>query len=197
MASKVFEQICDFLDKKGLNYGKDDSNGVEKISFGVKSLVKQQLLFFIEAEADVVQFRSVHILDEKDLENYHNKPKNREKLHEFLLRRNYELKLGKYSLDPDDEDVDLYFVVADYVEIDKGIEEDFMDRVYTIFTGSPIDHGIVEKDIKHIKSILDTGEKDSTVSEDDPSSKFKALLSALKEDEKNDSSKEDEWDDGI
>ena len=78
MASKAFQQICDFLDDKEFKYDTGgEGTDSEKIYFGARGLVQQNCLFIIETMAKVVQFRSVQILDEDDLKNYHNKPENR------------------------------------------------------------------------------------------------------------------------
>ena len=160
MASKAFQQICGFLDSKKIEYGTKERGGdIEIIHFGANKLVQQNCLFIIETGAKVVQFRSVQILDEDDLKNYHSKPENRMKLYEYLLKCNYEWKIGKFALDPENPDVDLYFVISDYVETDKGIEEDLLDRVYTMLFGPSFVPGTIEKAIKDIKSILETGEK--------------------------------------
>jgi len=165
MVSKVFEQICKFLDDKEIKYGKDDDK--ERIYFGVSGLVKQSLLFIIEKEPKVVQFRSVQILDEEDLKNYHENEANRMKLYEYLLECNYTWKLGKFALDPEDTEVDLYFVVSDFVDVDKGIEEELIERVWGMIMGSSYAAGAVEKAIKDIKSILATGEKSTEDETDD------------------------------
>ena len=154
MASKAFQQICEFLDSKKIEYGTKERGGdIEIIHFGANKLVQQNCLFIIETGAKVVQFRSVQILDEDDLKNYHSKPENRMKLYEYLLKCNYEWKIGKFALDPENPDVDLYFVISDYVETDKGIEEDLLDRVYTMLFGPSFVPGTIEKAIKDIKRI--------------------------------------------
>ena len=90
MASKAFQQICGFLDSKKIEYGTKERGGdSEIIHFGANKLVQQNCLFIIETGAKVVQFRSVQILDEDDLKNYHSKPENRMKLYEYLLKCNY------------------------------------------------------------------------------------------------------------
>ena len=83
------------------------------------------------------------------------------KLYEYLLKCNYEWKIGKFALDPENPEVDLYFVISNYVEADKGIEEDLLDRVYTMLFGPSFVPGTIEKAIKDIKSILETGEKNA------------------------------------
>ena len=162
MASKAFQQICEFLDSKKIKYDTKEHGGDrEIIYFSARKLVQQHCPFIIETMAKVVQFRSVQILDEDDLKNYHSKPENRMKLYEYLLKCNYEWKIGKFALDPENPEVDLYFVISDYVETDKGIEEDLLDRVYTMLFGPSFVPGTIEKAIKDIKSILETGEKNA------------------------------------
>jgi hypothetical protein len=108
--------------------------GDYKVLFGAKrDLVQQIFLFIVETDANVVQFRSVQILDENDLKNYHGKPENRVKLYEYLLKKNYEWKLGKFALDPEDKKVDLYFIISDYMDVEKGIEKDLLDRMDAMF----------------------------------------------------------------
>ena len=162
MASKAFQQICEFLDSKKIKYDTKEHGGDrEIIYFSARKLVQQHCPFIIETMAKVVQFRSVQILDEDDLKNYHSKPENRMKLYEYLLKCNYEWKIGKFALDPENPEVDLYFVISNYVEADKGIEEDLLDRVYTMLFGPSFVPGTIEKAIKDIKSILETGEKNA------------------------------------
>ena len=162
MASKAFEQICKFLDEKEFRYGTDlDRPDREVIYFGARGLVEQSFIFIIETEANVVQFRSSQILDEDDLKNYHSKPENRAKLFEYLLKKNYELKLGKFALDPEDPEVDLYFVLSDYVDAKNGIEVELLDRMHRMLFGPSFAPSTTEKAIKDIKSILATGEKSS------------------------------------
>ena len=173
MASKAFQQICGFLDSKKIEYGTKERGGdSEIIHFGANKLVQQNCLFIIETGAKVVQFRSVQILDEDDLKNYHSKPENRMKLYEYLLKCNYDWKLGKFALNPENEKVDLYFVISDYVDADNGIEEDLLDRVHTMLFGPSFAPGTIEKAIKNIKSILETGEK----SADDEDGSMGSLL---------------------
>ena len=167
MASKAFQQICKFLDDKELKYRTDgEGTDIEKIFFGAQGLVQQKFIFVIETSANVVQFRSWGMLDEDDLNNYHSKPENRVKLYEYLLKCNYEWKLGKFALNPKNPDVDLYFVISNYVEADKGIEEDLLDRVHTILFGSSFGLSSIEIAIKYIKSILAAGEKNAEGDED-------------------------------
>lgn len=179
MASKAFEQIKAYLDKKEIHY---DSSGEgeskEKFIFGMNGEVQQWFIFIIESELNTVQFRSVQILDETDLKHYHDpsKKEHRVKLYEYLLNCNYQWRLGKFALDPEDEKVDLYFVISDYVETDKGIEKELLDRVWNIFIGS-FGASSIEEAIKNIKSILATGEKLPEESEED---KVGKLLAALK-----------------
>jgi hypothetical protein len=160
MASKAFQQICKFLDDKGFKYATDgEGSEAEKILFGAKGdLVQQTFLFIVETDANVVQFRSVRILDENDLKNYHGKPENRVKLYEYLLKKNYEWKFGKFALDPEDEKVDLYFIISDYVDAEKGIEKDLLDIMDTMLFAPSFVPNRVEQAIKDIKSILATGE---------------------------------------
>ena len=183
MASKAFQQICEFLDSKEIRYGTDgEGTDRETIFFGAKGLVTQKFLFIVETKANVVQFRSVQMLDDEDLQNYHSKPENRVKLYEYLLKCNYEWKLGKFALDPEDEDVDLYFVISDYVEADKGIEEDLLDRVHTMLFGPSFAPSHTEKAIKNIKSILSTGEKNED-EDDAPSGLMEALAKKFAEED--------------
>lgn len=183
MASKAFQQICKFLDSKDIKYGTDgEGTDRETIYFGAKGLVTQKFLFIVETKANVVQFRSVQMLDDEDLQNYHDKPENRVKLYEYLLKCNYEWKLGKFALDPEDEDVDLYFVISDYVEADKGIEEDLLDRVHTMLFGPSFAPSHTEKAIKNIKSILATGEKNED-EDDAPSGLMEALAKKFAEED--------------
>jgi hypothetical protein len=160
MASKAFQQICKFLDDKGFKYATDgEGSEAEKILFGAKGdLVQQTFLFIVETDANVVQFRSVRILDENDLKNYHGKPENRVKLYEYLLKKNYDWRFGKFALDPEDEKVDLYFIISDYVDAEKGIEKDLLDIMDTMLFGPSFAPSRIEQAIKDIKSILATGE---------------------------------------
>jgi len=157
MGSKAFEQIVKFLHSKKIKYGKAEDS--ERIYFGVNGLVHQSILFIVDKESNVVQFRSVQILDEEDLKNYHEKEANRVKLLEYLLECNYTWKLGKFALDPADPDVDLYFTMSDFVDVDKGIDEELMDRAWNILMGPSFAASAVEEAIQNIKSILATGEK--------------------------------------
>ena len=183
MTSKAFQQICEFLDSKEIRYGTDgEGTDRETIFFGAKGLVTQKFLFIVETKANVVQFRSVQMLDDEDLQNYHDKPENRVKLYEYLLKCNYEWKLGKFALDPEDEDVDLYFVISDYVEADKGIEEDLLDRVHTMLLGPSFAPSHTEKAIKNIKTILATGEKNED-EDDAPSGLMEALAKKFAEED--------------
>ncbi|HOI84351.1 MAG TPA: hypothetical protein PKW30_08560 [Campylobacterales bacterium] len=198
MASKAFQQICKFLDSKDIKYGTDgEGTDRETIYFGAKGLVTQKFLFIVETKANVVQFRSVQILEDEDLQNYHSKPENRVKLYEYLLKCNYEWKLGKFALDP----VDLYFTISDFVDADSGIEEELLDRVHTMLLGASFAHGHAEKAIKNIKTILATGEKNED--EDDVmealAKKFaaKELEQMAGEGSRRKPSKDDDLEDGI
>ena len=202
MTSKAFQQICEFLDSKEIRYGTDgEGTDRETIFFGAKGLVTQKFLFIVETKANVVQFRSVQMLDDEDLQNYHDKPENRVKLYEYLLKCNYEWKLGKFALDPDDERVDLYFTISDFVDADKGIEEELLDRVHTILFGPSFAPSHTEKAIKKIKTILATGEKNED--EDDVmealAKKFaaKELEQMAGEGSRRKPSKDDDLEDGI
>ncbi len=208
MGSKAFEQIKAYLDTKEIKFSassKDESK--EKITFGMNGEVQQWFIFLVESEMNTVQFRSVQILDETDLKHYHDpsKKEHRIKLYEYLLECNYQWRLGKFALDPEDKELDLYFVISDFVEADKGIEEELLDRIWSIFIGLSIGPSSVEEAIKNIKHILATGEK---LPEESTQDKLAQLLAGLKSTTTSDesdspkkrsapSAKADDLDDGI
>ena len=85
-------------------------------------------------------------------------PKGEKKLHNVTFS-GLKMKNGKVVLTNGGSI--LYFVISNYVEADKGIEEDLLDRVYTMLFGPSFVPGTIEKAIKDIKSILETGEKNA------------------------------------
>lgn len=208
MGSKVFEQIKAYLDTKEMKYSSPKAGeSKEKITFGMNGEVQQWFIFLVESEMNTVQFRSVQILDETDLKHYHDpsKKEHRVKLYEYLLECNYQWRLGKFALDPEDKELDLYFVISDFVEADQGIEEELLDRVWSILIGHSFGPSSVEEAIKNIKNILATGEKLPEESTEDKVAQLLAAAKAASSSEESTSAKKrpapspkaDDFEDGI
>jgi len=144
--SQAFETIKAFLDWEDLNYttttiGED----TEAAFFGVRGYNQMALLFMVENDADVVQFRAIKLFNDDEVNKVKQDDRTRLKVAEYLLRKNAEYKLGKWSMD---EECDIYFTISQYWETDTDLDRGMLKRVKKILFDD------VDEMVTEIKKII-------------------------------------------
>lgn len=145
--TKAGQDIKKWLEYEEYNYGFDEKLDNEIFYFGVKGDNQLYIMFVVEKDADVIQFRIMSPISDDDIkEKLKAHPERELKLTKYLLKKNYDYKLGKWGLD---DDYSLQFSLPHYEKAENGVETALLRRVKKILFDSGDDM------VTEIKNILD------------------------------------------
>lgn len=173
--SKVSEDIKRFLDWEDIKFKVDGENTEREIFFfGVQGNNILKLLFTVENDANVVQFKLWDVLDDEEKNKLKDNKEIVFKLYEYLLKQNYLYKLGKWALDPND--YELNFVIAHHEETEKGLDKSLLKMVKSILFNSG------DEMLTEIKNIINGGSNTTNSSNGDD---LEELIAKLKKETDN------------
>ena len=145
----------------------DMGNDKEAIYFGVSGINQLKMIFLVESNAKVAQFRVTYILEDKHKKALEDNPTYEVTLMKYLLNKNAEYKLGKWTYD---DDKDMYFAIVIPIVPDEKIDKSVLKRVKSMLFDD------VDEMITAIYSIVDTGEYEES---EDSTTQLLALLQSM------------------
>ena len=146
MATTAFETITEFLDWEDIKYDTTEmGRGTEVAFFGMRGDNQMGFLFMAEERSDTIQFRAIQLFSDEEIEKLKD-PDIRVKVMSYMLNKNAEYKLGKWSLDEEDDDI--YFALAQYWDMNESIDKALLKRTKSILFDS------VDEMVTEIKQIM-------------------------------------------
>jgi hypothetical protein len=83
------------------------------------------LLFMAENGADVVQFRAIQLFSDEETATIKGNKKIRLELSEYMLAKNAQYKLGKWTMD---DDCDIYYTISQFWETENPLDRGLLKR---------------------------------------------------------------------
>lgn len=157
--SKAADNIEEFLKWEDINFQRDQQDeNTEIFYFGAKGDNILKFLFMVESRAEVVQFRLWSVLEDEEKEILKNNTDKVNELMKYLLYKNYEYKLGKWAMDPND--FELNFVIAHQESPENGLEKGLLKRIKTLLFNDG------DEMLTEIKQIINGAQSSSSESGD-------------------------------
>jgi hypothetical protein len=145
MATTAFETITEFLDWEDIKYDTTEmGRGTEVAFFGMRGDNQMGFLFMAEERSDTIQFRAIKLFSDEEKATL-NDPDTKAKVMSYMLNKNAEYKLGKWTLDDEN---DIYFALSQYWDMDDKIDKALLKRTKSILFDS------VDEMVTEIKQIM-------------------------------------------
>jgi hypothetical protein len=151
--SKAFETIEKFLEWEDLNFStKKIGETTDAAFFGVRGYNQMGLLFMVENRAEVVQFRAIQLLDDEQIQKMKNNNEIHYKVMKFMLNKNAEYKLGKWTMD---DDYDVYFTISQRCDPEEELDRGLLKLAKSMLFDD------VDEMLSEIKKIIDNDDSSS------------------------------------